>query len=62
MMEKFVKNMSSRAAEMLKDDLESRGPVRLAEVEGAQKEIIAVARKLADAGKIVLGGGSEQFV
>lgn len=62
MMEKIVKNMSQRAAEMLKDDLESRGPVRLAEVEAAQKEILAVARKLADAGKIMLGGGGEAFV
>jgi flagellar motor switch protein FliG len=63
MLDKFMKNMSQRAAEMLKDDLESRGPVRLAEVEGAQKEIIAVARKLADAGKIMLGGSAaEQFV
>jgi len=62
MLDKFLKNMSQRAAEMLKDDLESRGPVRLAEVEGAQKEILAVARKLADAGKIMLGGGGETFV
>lgn len=62
MMDKFMKNMSQRAAEMLKDDLESRGPVRLAEVEGAQKEILAVARRLADAGKIMLGGGGETFV
>ena len=62
MLEKFLKNMSQRAAEMLKDDLESRGPVRLAEVEGAQKEILAVARRLADSGKIMLGGGGETFV
>jgi flagellar motor switch protein FliG len=63
MLDKFMKNMSQRAAEMLKDDLESRGPVRLVEVEGAQKEILAVARKLADDGKIMLGGSSgEQFV
>jgi flagellar motor switch protein FliG len=62
MLEKFMKNMSQRAAEMLKDDLESRGPVRLAEVEAAQKEILAVARRLADSGKIMLGGGGETFV
>jgi flagellar motor switch protein FliG len=61
--EKIFKNMSQRAAEMLKDDLESRGPVKLSEVEGAQKEILAVARKLADAGTIALGGkGGEEYV
>ncbi len=58
-----LKNMSSRAAEMLKDDLESRGPVKLSEVETAQKEIIAAARKLADDGTITLGAsGGEQYV
>jgi flagellar motor switch protein FliG len=56
--DKFLKNMSQRAAETLKEDLESRGPVRLVEVEAAQKEILGVARKLADAGKIALGGAS----
>jgi len=61
--EHFLKNMSSRAAEMLKDDMESRGPVKLSEVETAQKEILAIARKLADAGTIALGGaGAEQYV
>ena len=45
-----------QAAEMLRDDLEVRGPVRLSEVETAQKEILGVARRLADAGEIVLGG------
>jgi len=63
MLEKIMKNMSQRAGEMLKDDLESRGPVRLSEVEAAQKEILAVARRLADAGRIMLGAaGAEQFV
>ena len=61
--EHFLKNMSSRAAEMLKDDMESRGPVKLSEVEAAQKEICAIARRLADAGTIALGGsGGEQYV
>jgi flagellar motor switch protein FliG len=60
--EHFLKNMSSRAAEMLKDDMEARGPVRLSEVEAAQKEVLVVARRLADAGTIVIGGGSEAFV
>jgi flagellar motor switch protein FliG len=58
-----LKNMSSRAAEMLKDDLESRGPVKLSEVEEAQKEVLTVARRLADEGTIALGAsGGEQYV
>ncbi|PUE00408.1 MAG: hypothetical protein C3L25_06100 [Candidatus Sedimenticola endophacoides] len=61
--EKIFKNMSKRAAEMLKDDLEAAAPVRLSEVEGAQKEILTIARRLADAGEIMLGGaGGEEFV
>ncbi|MEP1447811.1 MAG: flagellar motor switch protein FliG [Paraglaciecola sp.] len=55
--EKITKNMSKRAAEMLIDDLEAMGPVRISEVETAQKEILSVARRLADAGEIMLGGG-----
>ncbi|MDB4279421.1 flagellar motor switch protein FliG [Paraglaciecola sp.] len=55
--EKITKNMSKRAAEMLLDDLEAMGPVRITEVEAAQKEILSVARRLADAGEIMLGGG-----
>jgi len=60
--EKIFKNMSQRAAEMLKDDLEAKGPVRLSEVEAAQKEILDAARKLAEAGTIVLGGKGEEYV
>ena len=60
--EKIFRNMSQRAAEMLKDDLESRGPVRLSEVEGAQKEILAMVRKMAEAGTVQLGGKGEEFV
>jgi flagellar motor switch protein FliG len=61
--DKFFKNMSQRAAEMLKDDLETRGPVKLSDVEAAQKEILAIARKMADAGQLSLGGkGAEQYV
>jgi flagellar motor switch protein FliG len=52
--EKIFKNMSQRAAEMLREDLESRGPVRLSEVEGEQKEILKIVRRLADEGQIVL--------
>jgi flagellar motor switch protein FliG len=61
--EKITGNMSKRAAEMLVDDMEAMGPVRLSEVETAQKEILSIARRLADAGEIVLGGGGgEEFV
>jgi len=60
--EKIFKNMSKRASEMLRDDLESKGPVRLSEVEEAQKEIIAVARRLTESGEISLGGGADEFV
>ncbi len=55
--EKFLKNMSKRASEMLREDMEARGPVRLSDVEAAQKEIVGVARRLAEEGDIVLGGG-----
>ena len=57
--EKFLANMSSRAAESLKEDLESRGPMRLSEVEAQQKEILKVVRRLADEGQIVIGGGGD---
>ena len=60
--EKIFKNMSQRAAEMLKDDLEAKGPVRVSEVENAQKEILKTARKLAESGTIALGGKGEQYV
>jgi flagellar motor switch protein FliG len=60
--DKIFKNMSQRAAEMLKDDLESRGPVKLSEVEGAQKEILLAARKLAESGAINLGGKGDEYV
>lgn len=60
--EKIFKNMSQRAAEMLRDDLEARGPVRLSEVEAAQKEILALVRKLAESGQIQLGGKGEVFL
>jgi flagellar motor switch protein FliG len=57
--DKFLKNMSLRAAEALREDLESRGPVRLSDVEAQQKEILKAIRRLADAGEIAIGGGSE---
>ncbi len=63
MKEKIFSNMSKRAAEMMRDDLENKGPVRLSEVEAAQKEILAIARRMSESGDIVLGGkGAEQFV
>ena len=61
--EMIFKNMSKRAAEMLRDDLEAAAPARLSDVEAAQKEILTVTRRLADAGEIMLGGaGGEDFV
>jgi flagellar motor switch protein FliG len=61
--EKIFKNMSTRAAETLREDLDSRGPVRLSEVEAEQKEMLKIVRRLVDEGQIVLaGGGDEQFV
>ena len=61
--EKIMRNMSKRAAEMLNDDLEALGPVRISEVETAQKEILSVARRLSDSGEIMLGGGGgEEFL
>jgi flagellar motor switch protein FliG len=61
--DKITNNMSKRAAEMLLDDIEAMGPVRLSEVETAQKEVLSIARRLADAGEVVLGGnGGEEFV
>jgi flagellar motor switch protein FliG len=61
MKDKIFKNMSSRAAEALKEDLESKGPVRLSEVEAEQKEILKTIRRLADEGQIVIGGkGGEE--
>ena len=62
--EKIFTNMSSRAADMLKDDLETKGPVKLSEVEEAQKELLVVARRLADEGQIMLGAaaGGEEMI
>lgn len=61
--DKFLNNMSQRAAEMMRDDLEAMGPVRLSDVEAAQKSILATARSLAEKGDIMLGGGAgDDFV
>lgn len=61
--EKFLKNMSQRAAEMLRDDLDAMGPVRVSDVESAQKAILATARELSEKGEIALGGsGGDDFI
>ena len=60
--DKILKNMSKRAAEILKDDMEARGPVKLVDVEAAQKEIVVIAQRLAEEGTISLGGkGGNEF-
>jgi flagellar motor switch protein FliG len=58
--EKIFKNMSQRAAEMMREDLESKGPVKLSEVEANQKEILKIVRRLSDEGQIALGGKNEE--
>jgi flagellar motor switch protein FliG len=61
--EKIFKNMSKRAAEMLRDDLEVRGPVKVSDMEAAQKEIVGIARRLQESGEIAIGGkGGEAYV
>ena len=62
--EKIFKNMSKRASEMLQDDLEAMGPIRISDVEAAQKEILSIARRLSDSGDIMLGGsgGGDDFL
>ena len=61
--DKFLKNMSSRAAEMLKEDMETRGPVKVSDVEKAQQNILKVCRKLEEEGRIVIpGSGGEEMM
>nr|PZN05371.1 MAG: flagellar motor switch protein FliG [Pseudomonadota bacterium] len=61
--EKIFRNMSQRAAELLKEDLEAKGPVRVSEVEAEQKEILKIVRRLVEEGQIVLSGkGEESYV
>lgn len=62
--DKFYSNMSKRASEMLQEDLESMGPIRVADVEAAQKEILSIARRLSDLGELVLtgNGGADEFL
>ncbi len=60
--EKILRNMSLRAAETLREDLESKGPVKVSEVEAEQKNILKVVRRLSDEGLIAVGGGDDAFV
>lgn len=60
--DKLLRNMSKRAAEMLVEDMEAKGPVKISDVEVAQKDILATARRLAESGGIALGGKGEDFV
>jgi flagellar motor switch protein FliG len=60
--DKVLKNMSKRAADMLVEDMAAKGPVRLADVEAAQKEILLIARRLSEAGELQLGGKGDDFV
>ena len=60
--EKFPKNMSQRAADILRDDLANRGPVRMSQVENEQKAILLVVRRLAESGEMIIGGGEDTYV
>ena len=62
MKEKFFRNMSQRAADMMREDLEAKGPVRLSEVEKQQKEILQIVRRLADEGQISLASSDDAYV
>jgi flagellar motor switch protein FliG len=60
--EKFLGNMSQRQADIMRDDLESGGPVKLSDVEDAQRSVIQIVRRLSDEGKVMMPGGGEEFV
>jgi flagellar motor switch protein FliG len=60
--DKIYGNMSKRAADILREDMEARGPVKLTEVEAAQREIVAIAQKLAEEGTIILGSSAGEYV
>ncbi|AMD02707.1 Flagellar motor switch protein FliG [Halomonas chromatireducens] len=62
LMEKFLRNMSRRAADLMREDMEARGPIRVSQVEAEQKSILQVVRRLADSGDIVLSGGDDTYV
>jgi len=58
----FFRNMSKRQADIMMEDLKSRGPVRMSQVEAEQKNILMIARRLAESGEIVIGGGEDVYV
>jgi len=60
--EKFLRNMSQRAADILRDDLNNRGPVRLSQVENEQKAILLIVRRLAETGEMVIGTSEDTYV
>ena len=60
--ERFFNNMSERAADILREDMEASGPVKLADVEAAQKDIVKTAMKLADEGALMIGKGARDYV
>lgn len=62
LLDKFLRNMSQRAAQLFREDLEARGPIRVSQVEAEQKAILLIVRRLADTGEIVLGGGDDTYV
>lgn len=62
LVDKFLRNMSQRAADLVREDMDARGPIRVSQVEAEQKTILQIVRRLADAGEIVLAGGDDAYV
>lgn len=62
LVDKFLRNMSQRASDLIREDMEARGPIRVSQVETEQKAILQVVRRLADAGEVVLAGGDDAYV
>ncbi|PWV78245.1 flagellar motor switch protein FliG [Halomonas sp. A11-A] len=60
--DRFLRNMSQRAADLVREDMEARGPIRISQVEAEQKAILQIVRRLADSGEIVLSGGDDTYV
>ena len=60
--EKFFRNMSRRQADIMKEDLGSRGPIRMSQVEAEQKSILLIVRRLAETGEVVIGGSEDAYV
>lgn len=62
LVEAFLRNMSSRASEMIREDMEARGPLRVSQVEAEQKAILQIARRLSESGEIIIGGADDNYV